>query len=488
MSKTRLLKFIKGTAGVILAVFLSPAFADSGWLACPSPPGGTPVLVKLQDQQSPEFEGLNAQAFLDARFTYPSEIGCQFDFSQRPTVTSTGPYNVSGTNYLQINYHFSCTNPNGAPQEFDRVVAPKAITTCAASCEANKFLASADLVPIDSNGKAVPSDGSGQYCLNSCSVEVRGIGLIFSPSGNVPQKQVAGYYQTGASCSGGNESIPTKTDNGCTLIDGQQVCSIDGNDSCAKINGITTCTQDMLPKTPVKAALNPDGSARTNSTATPAAPDNGTKGTPAQPNLTYNYGGTTNYYYNSSTVQASKGGLDTDGDGNGDSKGDGTCGKFGMPACTNDPPSGNCGGAGQPSCGQCGGSGQQPCGPCGGEGEPKCNVKIDETGVDAIQKPDLYGKFTGEFDADSARQQITDAAQDSPAKNESGVGLAGMTGLIGLGDNNTCPDMSFSWKGYSYNAMTPAACDAFGQFRVIFGLIVWVGVIVVLITRALGVM
>lgn len=178
-----------------------------------------------------------------------------------------------------------------------------------------------------------------RYCLNHCEVAVRGLGLTFGPGA---QEQEPLFYEVIATtCSVPGRAPPSPpAPEFCWEKNGQTLCLIGGvvgvmvNDAIIEPgpNG-SLCSDHQCvdaPGTVVTAA--DDSQIATSDTPSPPAPDNGTPGHAAEPDLTINTtgtGGTSYSYWSPSTVGLSS----TTPPDSGGSTGGNTCGSSSQPAC-----------------------------------------------------------------------------------------------------------------------------------------------------------
>lgn len=208
------------------------------------------------------------------------------------------------------------------------------------------------------------------FCDDACEVHARGIGIVTS-------------YCSGDDSGDGENSVCTPApsiygevvghncqlskyarivfDDECIQHAGHELCR-SPNDSesqqfCGKIDGQTYCLPTIMTQPPCSGGSNPALCATTENpvvtlgdgsqlaptgTPTPPAPDNGTAGNPATPDLVLHGVGTDGNpgsydYWSPSTVAGSTGGTPGGRDGDGDGTGGGT-------------PGVTCGGPDQPNC------------------------------------------------------------------------------------------------------------------------------------------
>lgn len=198
------------------------------------------------------------------------------------------------------------------------------------------------------------------FCDDACEIQAHNVGITHVCPGSLDDSDCTGFNTLYATVIGHNCQLSKfsriATDNECiTTSNGFELCRTPGESHqfCGTVNGQPYCLPTIMSNPPCSGGTcgtpqNPvvtlsDGSQLAPAGAsTPPAPDNGTAGTPATPDLVLQGTGSdgnpgTYNYWSPSTVAGSTGGTPGGGDGDGDGTGGGT-------------PGVSCGGPDQPNC------------------------------------------------------------------------------------------------------------------------------------------
>ena len=215
------------------------------------------------------------------------------------------------------------------------------------------------VITLPNGTQTAPSSGE-RFCENACEFEVDHLGLVIKgPTGAAP----AQTRVVGTNCQ---QTIFSGVDRieQCSTFNGVEYCTAPGRDQrCLEIDGGLVCAPTSMGSPPCGATgcattqqpvlnLPSGGQVALESTATPPAPDTGTAGQIAPPDLQFSTesgsGSATYNYWRPGTVSGSTLGTGTgtsgenpDGDGDGDDDtpgsitGGGDCGE--APVCEGDP-------------------------------------------------------------------------------------------------------------------------------------------------------
>ena len=291
-------------------------------------------------------------------------------------------------------------------------------------------------VPCEGVNDTISRSGEGALppvlCNNGCAYTQVGVGVSF-PSSNT---WGADYTGTEQSCESGESGSPANPSapNCVTSDSGNQACYNQSDSNCGTFNGDNICVTDVQPDNCLTASsggqLCIDGAS--------GSPDNGTPGVPADPDDSFQLGGSgpTNTqpvidYFGPGTVA--------------DATNTGTP----PPPVNTDEPAA-CDPATDPY--QCQGAPQ-----CGATGQPPCDVRIDESGT-----PSEFD-FGGDDIGQSLIDQIGDAF-DAPT----------VTSLPALPVPGGCQSVSLSIAGHSVQIPDTATCARLDQFKSLLGYFLYV--------------
>jgi len=159
--------------------------------------------------------------------------------------------------------------------------------------------------------------GPSSYCLKSTNCTIN---QIFAGGNDAAGKGYAIYESTGQDCGTEGDYDGQGADStACSVVNGQTLCNKPGETNCGTVNGESVCLGDH-PDAPADTGckgLSGGGKNCGDQAPTPPAPDTGTPGVPAPPDMTINIHegstNTTNYYFNHNTVAGSSGVTPSEG-------------------------------------------------------------------------------------------------------------------------------------------------------------------------------
>lgn len=441
MSTSGVLKFVSITVGVILTVFSFNAYAVDWYqnqggtnLSSMPPSGHTDGAPSGYTYTTCIVAGLDSTST-----TYTKNF---LTYTNTHSGTTSAPQNCGRAFTCRSDYVFNGVYGTGSAC----VTAPP--PTCSKPSGTKSLFVGAgegslsDFCGADNCNWGVDStfgspEATANHPANSYTAYVTSKGTACTPSVGAPGP--VGISSSTVFDQTSKGTWQSQVGSACGTFNGDKVCpGAIPNGSCVTTEkGNTVCAA-------------PPGATRTS----PPTPDTGTPGTPAVPSVVVgssNAPGSATSVYNSSTSATSTTHAPS-GSATGTSTGTGD---------TTDPTAGKCGAAGEPAC------------------------KIDETGTPTTA-PDFDATYNGQYDSNAGFQSIVDASSNAPSKDETGGGLAGLSGMTGI--TASCEPIIFTYKGVSYNFSTPSFCSAWSDFRDIFGLLLLAGVGGYLIHRAIEVM
>lgn len=277
---------------------------------------------------------------------------------------------------------------NESDQDWTITIAPGCVETTPNQCSSDAG------VEHDLGGAP-----SGAACHNGCKVTAKAgsgfVGVCFGASCTTPVRGNGKYVGTGEACPAGGSTLTS--DESCQTVNGKSVCTSPDKPNCIKINGVSSCFSSAgdICDTPECFAggeeflKRPDGSEiAKETTGTPPAPDNGTPGQRAEPDM---------------QIGVTQGTNGTGGQWGGGGGGTSSTGRYDWwsPATAGESTT-NEGEECDPQTEQCEGEGE-----CGEEGQPACDEDM----------PDPNDWDAPDFDQDEARQKLEDAAKNNPLAN-----------------------------------------------------------------------